>query len=254
MKKNKNLKWRLLYKLHRYLGLISALVLIMLSVTGIALNHTDDLKLDRQMIQSSPILDWYGIKAEDNFTAYSTKQHWLTKLNQHLYFDQSLLLKNDQQLVGAIEMQEFIVVGLNDTLLLLSLQGELIEQLPITKLKQIGINPQQSTQIVIRTKQEVLYSDDDLMSWQTHTEHNTLWSKPEQLPTTISQQIKKDYRSGILPLERVILDLHSGRLFGSIGVFIVDLSGLFLIILALSGCAVWLKHKLRHLQMMFKNN
>jgi len=41
----KNWFWRFLYKLHRYTGLFSALILIMLAVTGIALNHTEDLEL-----------------------------------------------------------------------------------------------------------------------------------------------------------------------------------------------------------------
>jgi len=75
MKKNKNQIWRFLYKLHRYLGLSSAIVLLMLSLTGIALNHTEDLNLDSLMIDSKVILDWYGIKSSETLNSFATRNH-----------------------------------------------------------------------------------------------------------------------------------------------------------------------------------
>lgn len=242
MKKN-NRGWRFLYKLHRYIGLFSAIILLMLAITGIALNHTKDLKLDSQMIQSPLILDWYEIKVSNNLSSFSTGQHWLILINQQLYFDQTLLLKNQQHLFGAVETNEFIVVALNDSLLLLSLEGELIEQSPFNNIKKIGLDNQQ--QIVIKSDDKIVSSNDGLLSWQVHSSDQVAWSKNAlPLPSTL-KEIKQKFRSSILPLERVFLDIHSGRFFGFIGVLLVDLSGICLIILAFSGCSIWLKHKLR---------
>ena len=238
--------WRFLYKLHRYIGLSSALVLIMLAVTGIALNHTDELKLDSQMIQSSAILDWYAIKSPASIKSFATKNHWITQINQQIYFDHSILLKNETSLLGAIETDDFIVAALNNSLLLLSLEGELIEQTPLNKIEKIGLTAQQN--IVIKSSTAIRVSDDGLLSWHPYKKQDIHWSKSSQIPESISHDLKNNFRSSILPLERVLLDIHSGRFFGTAGVIIVDISGVFLIILALSGCAIWLKHKLRALK------
>jgi hypothetical protein len=80
MKNNKHSLWRFIYKLHRYIGLTSSLVLIMLAVTGIALNHTAELQLDQRTIKSTAILDWYGIKSPDKLRSFATRNHWLTQM------------------------------------------------------------------------------------------------------------------------------------------------------------------------------
>lgn len=245
MKMNKHRFWRFIYKLHRYLGLVSALVLLMLAMTGIVLNHTEDLQLDSQMIQSKVVLDWYGIKPPDNLKSYATAHHWLTQINQQIYFDQSTLLENEENLLGVIETDEFVIAAFNNSLYLLSLQGELIEQSTLNSIEKIGLDKQQ--RIIIKSSQGNIYSDDALLSWQPHNNEQVIWSKSSQTPDAITEIVKNNFRSSILPLERVLLDLHSGRLFGYIGVIIVDISGIFLIILALSGCAIWVKHKLRSL-------
>ena len=51
MKNARKSPWRLLYKLHRYLGLAVSVILILLAITGIALNHTDDWQLNSRYIK-----------------------------------------------------------------------------------------------------------------------------------------------------------------------------------------------------------
>jgi hypothetical protein len=135
------------------------------------------------------------------------------------------------------------VAAFNNTLLLLTSEGETIELIPINKIEKIGVNSLHQT--IIESKQLTLYSDDNLISWQPYTKRDISWSKPMPLPTLITNKIKKTARSNILPLERVLLDLHSGRFFGNMGVIIVDITGVLLVLLVLSGCTIWLKHKLR---------
>lgn len=242
-RKSKNKLWRFLYKFHRYTGLSSALVLLMLAVTGIALNHTDRLKLDSTMIQSSTLLDWYGIKSRSKLTSYALKKHWITQSEQQLFFNHAPLLKTENKLRGAIETADYIAIAFNQSLLLLTLEGEIIEQTQFDRLEKIGLNLQQ--QVIIQANQLIQTSDDDLISWHPYSKQDISWSHTSKPPSFLAKKIKKDARSTILPLERVVLDLHSGRFFGIIGVIIVDLAGLFLILLALSGCAIWIKHKLR---------
>jgi len=241
--RKKNIFWRFLYKLHRYTGLVSAVVLIVIAITGIALNHTEDFELDSNMVQSPALLNWYGIKAPEQIISFSTKYHWICLIDQQLYFDNFLLLNNQKELIGVSETDDFIVIASQEALILISPQGEFIESIPLSNLEKIGSGKQG---IIIQSEQGLRYSDDDLMTWNSIDSNETInWSIPSQLPNSIAEDIKNQFRTSVLPLERVFLDIHSGRFFGLFGVIIVDISGVLLIILALSGCAVWVKHKLR---------
>lgn len=240
--RKKNRIWGLVYKLHRYAGLLSAIVLLMLATTGIILNHTDDLKLDSKMVHSPSLLNWYGIQAPKTLTSYATKNHWISLIGQQLYFDKLLLETHQKQLLGVIETADFIVIASKTTLSLVSSEGDFIESIPFNNIEKIGVDNQA---IVIKSKEGFNYSDDSLITWKPFSHKIISWSTPSQLPSHIAQNIKNQFRSTVLPFERVILDIHSGRFFGYLGVIIVDISGLFLIILALTGSAVWLKHKFR---------
>ena len=61
---------RSLYIWHRYMGLAAALFVIVLAVTGLALNHTQELGLDSNYVKSGALLNWYGVQAPENITSY----------------------------------------------------------------------------------------------------------------------------------------------------------------------------------------
>ncbi|MCB2385418.1 PepSY-associated TM helix domain-containing protein [Thalassolituus alkanivorans] len=50
-------------------------------------------------------------------------------------------------------------------------------------------------------------------------------------------------RNESISWQRVLLDLHSGRWFGSWGVWVVDVAALILLFLALSGAWIWFSRK-----------
>jgi len=64
---------------------------------------------------------------------------------------------------------------------------------------------------------------------------------PDRLPARVRAGIPEPEQW--LTWERVMLDLHSGRLLGKPGVFGVDLMGVFLCSLAMSGTAMWWLHR-----------
>ena len=66
---------------HRYVGLSLAGVALVLAVTGMLLNHSADLSLDKRYINWSPLLDWYDfpvLKVDNAFQIDA--QHWLIHL------------------------------------------------------------------------------------------------------------------------------------------------------------------------------
>jgi hypothetical protein len=53
--------------------------------------------------------------------------------------------------------------------------------------------------------------------------------------------LKEQYRGRGLSVERVIADLHSGRVIGIVGPFVMDVVAVLLIVLSLSGLLLWLR-------------
>ena len=215
----------------------------MMAITGIALNHTDDLQLDKRFVQSPSILNWYGIEAPDEIIAFKLAKHWIARLDHQLYFDQNPVYETTEKLVGAVETEAFIVVALTNKLILFSQQGETIEQIPRKAIQAIGV--EKNAQIFIKTDTEILFSDDELLSWQKVGTDPQIWSSASVLPAEQQQLLISRFRNNILPYERLIQDIHSGRFFGQYGKYIIDLAGVLFILLALSGCWIWLRHKLR---------
>jgi hypothetical protein len=240
MKKNKNLFLRLLYRFHRYAGLAVALLAILLSITGIALNHTDYFQFDEHYVSNTLILDWYGIKTPDNLIAYSTANHWLSQIENQLFFNSQSITTTSDTLLGAVENDQFIVAALSNSLLMLNTEGEIIEQIPYSDVGQIGVDGKGA--VYLQQGQQFFKSDDGLLSWKTIHQPNINSSSQAILPEKLSDTVKRHFSSGILPQERVLLDIHSGRFFGNAGVLIIDLSGILIILLAISGSTMWLRH------------
>lgn len=123
---------------------------------------------------------------------------------------------------------------------MLNSEGEIIEQIPYPDISQVGVDKQGT--IYLQQGKQFFKSNDGLLSWQTIQQPVISWSSQELLPAELHKTVKRHFSSGILPQERVLLDIHSGRIFGSVGVLVVDLAGILIILLAISGSTMWLRH------------
>ena len=245
MKHARRSPWALLYKFHRYTGLIVAVVILILAVTGIILNHTDDLELDKQFVKSPAILDWYGIEGPNPEPAYSISGQWITQIDDQIYFNTKPVLRIREQLIGATINDSFIVAAFPNSLIMLSTQGEVIEQIEKSPIQDVASG--QNEIIYIKSRDQVYFSDDGLLTWEIADQKGINWAKPASLPARLKRKLKLDTLYHTLPYERVLLDIHSGRFFGRYGVYFIDLSGILLILLTISGCWIWLRHKLKRL-------
>lgn len=251
MKRPRKVSFGYLYKFHRYTGLIAALFALLLTLTGIVLNHTDNLKLDSRYIESGLILDWYGIRPPDNIPAFDTGKHWVMQLESQVYFDRILALRHDAALQGAVETGDFAVIAFADSLALLSPRGEVIEQMRAGELfegeiSRLGLDA--DGRIFVQAGNRRFVSEDGVTAWNTTDLAPLDWAAAGKPPAEILDPIVHAYRSKVLPLERLLLDLHSGRLFGEFGVWLIDVAALMIGFLAISGSWIWLHHKRKSLR------
>lgn len=242
-------KLRSWYVWHRWLGIVAALFVVMLALTGIALNHTEALHLDQRQVHNTALLDWYGIEVPQDLPSYATTAGRLTQIGTRWFLDQQQLTGDFGELRGAMVFHSLLVAASSDSVWLLTERGEVAEHMdqsagvPPT-VHRIGVDANQH--LVLDAASGFYRSDRDLLQWRrTEPTAAVQWAKAQPLPDGLRTQLLQQYRGPGLPLERVLLDLHSGRIFGSWGVYLMDGAALVMVTLAASGVWLWLRAQLR---------
>lgn len=233
------------------MGIVSALFVILLSVSGLLIHHSSNLSLDQRFTDSPVLLAWYGIEMPDISVAYNSAEHSVVLIADAIYFDTQRLQGNFSSLMGLLSVDFGFVVALNNQLMLLTATGELIEVLGSVNDVPQGIQAIGSSNgdVVLRLGAEngIVRADLDTLSW-TFTSAELMsepiqWSEASKIPEQQAQQNQSHYVNTLLHWERVILDIHSGRFLGSLGELLVDIMACLFVLMALSGVWIWSRQR-----------
>jgi hypothetical protein len=216
--------------------------LILLIASGLLLNHSHRLGLDRSYIQSSWLLDWYGIRTPAEPRGVALGAHWVSELDGRIYFDGQELSNMRGRLHGAVLLKDTVVAAVEGDLWLLTPDGAVIERLDTAQgvpagLHVLGVD--RAGQLVAQATQGYYTADGELSKWRRIAPSAARWARPTEIPPELSAELIRQYRGRGLSVERVLADLHGGRLIGEIGVWLVDLTAIACLGLALSGLWLW---------------
>ena len=234
-------------KLHRSFGVAASVFVIFMVISGLVINHSNSLGLDQKRTSNSLILDWYGLDKPFGVESYQAGNNWLSKAGSQLFFNDTQI-SGISEMVGAVSSNGVLIVAGQDELLLIDEQGQLIERQAWKSFNNAPIDSigMQENGLVVLTSASQLWSPDaNFITWEKNalSAGSTLWSKPESLPFALKESIVRQYRGEGLSLERILLDLHSGRFFGTFGVLVYDLLAIILGFLAVSGLVLWSRSK-----------
>ncbi|ACJ31015.1 PepSY-associated TM helix [Shewanella piezotolerans WP3] len=228
---------------HRRIGIFSTLLVIFIAVSGVLINHSNALSLDSAQVKQRWLLDYYGIKAPTEISFYQQSPKKLISAGNQVWLDNQLILEANSLVLAVTHYNNMLVAIDASHLYLMSSSGELLETqdsatgLP-SHIHAIGL--QQN--LWLKTQAGVFVADSDLIDWSPAQPLAAIpWIKPIE-GTDISEAAEQ-IRSSRLHWERVLLDLHSGRFFGTLGPWLMDLVAFALIIMSLTGCYIWLQQK-----------
>lgn len=236
--------WRRLLVWHRRLGIAAALLVCVLALTGLALNHGQALRLDSRQLRASWLLDWYGIERPAP-VSFAAGAHWVTWWEPTLYLDGRPVMETPAPPLGASPAgPDLIAVAFADTLLLLTPEGAVVERLGLAALpgplRAIGTGP--AGAVTVATERGLFTADADLLGWQPSTAA-PVWARPAPLPEMVHARLAAAAGGPGLPLERVLLDVHSGRILGAWGPWLMDAAALALLALAATGLLTWWRRR-----------
>lgn len=255
MKSSKSLHNRLIRHLrewHRKLGIIAAFFIIFLSITGVALNHTTTLSLAHKPISNIWLLDHYGIAPPNDIRFY--QQSSLRVTDNLVWLEGKLLLESAADIVSGGVMSakvssdtlvDVFVIASQTHLYIYNNQGEMLDQLGVEAGIPEGIEALNidNDKVIVKTSSGYYQSDSDFFYWQAISPLiEPVWIRAQSISLQQEQQASLAYRSQFLTLERIILDAHSGRILGLLGVLFMDAVAILLILLSLSGVYIWIRY------------
>jgi hypothetical protein len=237
---------RSLIAVHRFFGQLAAAVVLLLALTGLAMNHEEDLEFLKGTVRWEPLLDWYGLAPEGELVYFDAAPHSGASLERGLYLNGHYLVPTQTPLVGVSRYQRFLAFATGDRLLLVdpspSIADErtrIIDQMDSASLPgpldRVGRSKDEN--LVVETEAGVFVSDADLLAWSNYDSSDVEWSVASSPPQALRSTILQEFRGEGLPRTRVIADLHSGRILGDYGPWLMDGSALILLLLVATGIA-----------------
>lgn len=221
-----------------------AVVVILLALTGLALNHDEDFEFLKGTVRWEAVLNLYGLEPDGDWLHFEAGPHSCASVERGVYLDGRYLTATETPLVGVVLFQRFVAIASADRLLLVDPEpaeaGELpviIDQMDSASLPGAIIRVGRDTrqQLVVETGAGRFRASDDLLDWHSLEGSDVAWSEASEPDANQRAEILREFRGEGLPRSRVIADLHSGRIFGRFGPLLMDASAVILLLLVITG-------------------
>ncbi|MGV6807465.1 MAG: PepSY domain-containing protein, partial [bacterium] len=239
----------LLLRWHRRIGLTVAIFALLLAITGIALNHTSSLALGKIRLGNPVILHLYKLDTASGTpqqTGYRVDgagrpEQWVYLSGLQLTLNEQPVAACEAPLRGAAQFDGLIVSLCRDELIVLDGNGHLIERISEAfglpaGASRLGLSHGNLIVGAMESgsmKTTLWLADLDKLSFQTEENLSVDWINPQTLPDHYRVEASTDQAS--VSLETLLLDIHSGRILGGFGVLLMDIAGLLMIVLGISG-------------------
>ncbi len=235
------------------MGVLAASFVLILAFTGLCLNHVSGWGFDRKALRSPILLSLYGMEEIGIVKSYPFTGSFVSEINGQLFYQGNEIARCEGALVGVMIIPtppgSPIVLACEQQLLLFSPTFQLIEKIGSTlglpvAIKRLGLR---AGRLVIDTSRGLYFADLNTLSWTVveagAVPSSTQWSEARQTPESLRLVLAGAVDREDLTYERLLLDIHSGRILGEWGVYLVDIMGILFMLLAISGLVIWLKGK-----------
>lgn len=250
-------------KWHRRIGFAAALFLLNLSITGILLNHSDDLELHQHYIQSQWLVELFGIKAPEKMacSVNQSKTNEICQIGNKIYSNNQLLTENSAQMITVLSIEDLNYLITSTAIFIYTQDEQLVEVLslttglptPISKAfihKNLTQNDD-NLALVINANDSSYSLNLDNMTWSLIDDSRlepiskTLLSYESinKIDSSKRNHLVNHYLTRQITYLKFIQDLHSGQIFGLSGKIATDLVGFIVILLAITGFITWKRRK-----------
>ena len=232
-------KLKKIVDLHRYVGLGICIFLVHLAITGIFLNHSIGLRLDKTFITWPWLLNQYNLTVPEPANIFTIGKNNFSTIDGEVFFNDKPIFLAEEDLLGVSQNQDTFILASSSTITMISNDGYIINKenvLPFT-VKNIGIN---GDEVVINDSEDKIWSSESINGvWELTENRAVQWSMEGSITPINHEKIRKYFVGDGVSLEQVILDFHSGAIFQKAGKLFFDIISILLIILSFTGIWLW---------------
>jgi len=234
---------RLLRRWHRRLGLLAASFFVFLTASGLLLNHGDTFELDSVQLGAPWLMAWYGLKPAVPEQGFQQEGLLFSAQGDTWILGQRKLKPGHGEPLGAVRTAGQQWIATSDEIDLFDADGRLVDKierdlLPGTPIRRIG---SRDGRLLANIGSEVFATSDGIAWEHLASDAHMTWSRLQPLTAAQRQELAPFFAPS-LPLQRIVADLHSGRIFGHYGVLLVDALAAALLLLAGSGLWIYFKN------------
>lgn len=222
------------------LWLLAGLILLQ-SAVGLMLNHSRDLELYQRYISSDWLRSHYGIGSAEADISFLVGNKIISQFDTQLFVDAQPVTHVERPLVGAVMLEDLIVLATDQALVLLTHQGEFVEKMgaeagvpaPIQNIGTYHGEP------VLQARSGMWRSNFMLDIWEPMSLQGVSWSRPHPMPDSVAADLKTHFYGKGVTVEQLLIDIHNGRILGTVGIWLIDILGILLVVLSFTGLWMW---------------
>ena len=234
---------------HRVVAIGALVFLIVITITGLILNHADALGLSQRPASSVLASRLYGIEAPPIDAAFEAAGMTFATAANTLFADGVVLAHDTGELRGAIVSRDagidVIVVATDREVFVTTSSAVLIERSERDSQPRLIKLGNDGHRVVAALHDGHVEFDPQQMNFSAFDgrDNDIEWSEPVALADEQLLQIGNAAIGQSVNWERILIDLHSGRIFPTAGIYIADITAACLLYLCMSGLALWFRRR-----------
>jgi len=140
-----------------------------------------------------------------------------------------------------VEVGDELAVACQGELLLFTVTGELLDRIDATYRLPVPVEAlgARDGQLLLRGQGKAFRVEPEAPSFTALNGAEPAWPVAAPLPPTLVEQLAPQAAGDAITLERLVLDIHSGRILGRWGVYWMDGVAALMVLLALTGLKAW---------------
>ncbi|MGH8517187.1 MAG: PepSY domain-containing protein [Panacagrimonas sp.] len=231
---------------HKRAGLFAFLFMGWLGFSGILINQSPSWGYDTDRIYWQPVMWLYGLEPTPPQNGFGSDGHWLTVTPEGTMLDARPVVPPVNAPLGLVaggtRAEPLLFLANAEHVAVVTLDGKRYDELrspilPIQTVRRIGKVMGQAGAIAVQDL-DAFQSHDGGTSWTPVDPAKVEWSSETELPAAERERLVPFSRPYVT-LEHVLVDAHSGAIFGRGGVYVINTVGLAAILLAISGIWMW---------------
>ena len=240
---------------HKRAGLFAFLFMGWLGLSGILINQSPSWGYDTDRIYWSWVMWLYNLEPEPPQAGYVAGGYWMANTPEGTVVNAKAVIPPVKlplgMVAGGTEKEPLLYVANAEHVAVITPEGSRYDELrspilPVESLRRIGSVIGVPGSIAVQDL-DAYQSLDGGNSWQPIDPSKVEWSVTREIPAAERDRLVPFSRP-FVTLEHVLVDAHSGAIFGRGGVYVINTVGVAAVWLAISGVWMWWRANRRRVQ------